>query len=181
MEKTTEKKNGHARTVILILILLILIAAAVILNKTDAGYFLKCHISKDPRMNCEVVVQLDGAPCALTETQVTGLPMGTGEENRVSDFVSDPSGCTFRCSGGEYGDQPFQLTVPCVDGKTAVIPVRPIVASSWEMSDVRVVISVDSEQETYSYQITLRVNDDMHTNSGEAKFDDETGIKVSNV
>lgn len=151
------------------------------LTKTDAGYFLKCHISKAPRMNCEVILNADSLPLSLQQPNVRGMNMASGAENRISDFVSDSSGCTFRCSGGEYGEQPFQITFACGDGKTAVIPVRPFVAGSWEMSDVTVVIGADSEQETYSYQITLRVNGKAYTRSGEAVFDDETGIKVSNV
>lgn len=181
MEQKTKKKKGYAGLIALAVVLLLLSAAALILEKTDAGYFLKCHISKAPRMRCEVILNADGLPCSLTSEQVTGLPMDNGEENTISDFESDASGCTFRCSGGEYGEQPFRITFSCGDGKTAVIPVRPIVASSWEMSDVTVVISADSEQETYSYQIMLRVNGELHTRSGEAKFDDETGIKVGNV
>ena len=175
-----EEKSGK-RTAIWLVILLIALTAVFILTRTDAGYFLKCHISKEPRMNCEVILNADGAPVSLQAADVEGLNMASGAENRISDFVSDPSGCTFRCSGGEYGEQPFQITFACGDGKTAVIPVRPIVAGSWEMSDVTVVINADSEQETYSYQITLRVNGKAYTRSGEAAFDDETGIKVSDV
>ncbi len=176
-----EQKKSRAGFIVLVLILLLAAAAAFVLTKTDAGYFLKCHISKAPRMNCEVILNADGLPLSLQQTDVKGLNMADGTENKVSDFASDPSGCTFRCSGGEYGEQPFQLTFACGDGKTAVIPVRPVVASSWEMSDVTVVISADSEQETYSYQITMRVNGKAYTRSGEAAFDDGTGIKVSDV
>lgn len=176
-----EKKKSRAGFIVLVLILLLAAAAAFVLTKTDAVYFLTCHISKEPRMNCEVILNADGAPVSLQAADVEGLNMASGAENRISDFVSDPSGCTFRCSGGEYGEQPFQITFACGDGKTAVIPVRPIVAGSWEMSDVTVVINADSEQETYSYQITLRVNGKAYTRSGEAAFDDETGIKVSDV
>ena len=180
MEKQKSKK-GFA---VLVTVLLLAVAAALgvfVFTMTDAGFFLKCHLSKAPRMNCEILLNVDGELYSLTEADVTALPMANGVENTISDFSSDVSGCTFRCKGGEYGEQPFQISFAYGDGKTAVIPVRPIVASSWEMSDVTVVISADSEQETYSYQITLRVNGKAYTRSGEAAFDDETGIKVSNV
>lgn len=176
-----EQKKSRAGFIVLVIVLLLAAAAAFVLTKTDAGYFLKCHISKAPRMNCEIILDADGQPVSLQTADVKGLNLADGTENKISDFASDPSGCTFRCSGGEYGEQPFQITFACGDGKTAVIPVRPIVASSWEMSDVTVVISADSEQETYTYQITMRVNGKAYTRSGEAVIADETGIKVSNV
>ena len=176
-----EKKKSRAGFIVLLIVLILATAAAFVFTKTDAGYFLKCHISKAPRMNCEIILDADGQPVSLQAADVKGLNLADGTENKISDFASDPSGCIFRCSGGEYGEQPFQLTFACGDGKTAVIPVRPVVASSWEMSDVTVVISADSEQETYSYQITMRVNGKAYTRSGEAAFADETGIKVSNV
>ena len=181
MENTMEKKKGNAGAIVLILFLLILIAVAVILYKTDAGYFLKCHISKEPRMNCEVVMQLDGVPCSLTETQVTGLPMESGTENTVSDFVSDVSGCSFRCKGGEYGAQPFQITVSYGDGKTAVIPVKPVIGAGWEMTDLVLTIQADTAAETCTYSAALYVNGRAYNNNGETAFGAEEGIYVSDI
>ena len=132
-------------------------------------------------MNCEVVLNADREPVSLTEDCVTALNLDNGEENTISDFEPDVSGCSFKCKGGEYGSQPFQITFACGDGKTAVIPVRPIIASSWEMSDVTLILSADSETETCSYRIILRINGETHTRNGEIPFDDETGIKVSSV
>lgn len=181
METKTEKKKGKAGFLVLILFLLILIAATLILNRTDAGFFIRCHLSKAPRMNCEVVLNADGEPVSLTEDCVTALKLDNGEENTISDFEPDVSGCSFKCKGGEYGNQPFQITFTCGDGKTAVIPVRPVIASSWAMSDVTLAVSADSETETCAYRINLRVNGKAYTQSGEVPFDDETGITVSSV
>ena len=181
MAKNTEKKKGNAGIIVLILILLIPIAAAVILDKTDAGYFLKCHISKAPRMNCEVVMQLDGAPCSLTEAQGTALPMDNGEENTISGFVSDASGCSFACKGGEYGAQPFQITVPYGDGNTLQIPVKPVIGANWEMTELVLTVQADSAAETYTYSATLYVNGRAYKNAGEAAFDSEDSIRVSDI
>ena len=181
MEKKTEKKKGNAGIIVLILLLLIPIAAAVFLDKTEAGYFLKCHISKDPRMTCDVVMQLDGAPCPLTSEQVTGLPMDNGEENTISDFESDVSGCSFKCKGGEYGNQPFQIAFPYGDGKTAVIPVKPVIGACWEMTDLVLTVQADSAAETYTYSATLYVNGQAYKSTGEAAFGSEDSIRVSDI
>ena len=181
MEKKTEKKKGNAGIIDLILFLLIPIAAAVFLYNTEAGYFLKCHISKDPRMYCEVVMQLDGAPCPLTAAQVTGLPMDSGAENKVSDVESDASGCSFLCKGGEYGAQPFQITFSYGDGQTAVISVEPVIGADWEMTDLVLTIQADSATETYTYSATLYVNGRAYKSAGEAAFDSEDSIRVSDI
>ena len=181
MEKKTEKKKGNAGIIVLILILLIPIAAAFILDKTDTGYFLKCHISKAPRMNCEVVLNADGKPVSLTEADVTALKMDNGEENTISDFEPDASGCTFRCKGGEYGSQPFQITFSYGDGKTAVIPVKPVIGANWEMTDLVLTIQADTAAETYSYRAVLYVNGTAYKSTGEAALDSEDGIRVSDI
>ena len=181
MEQKTEKKKGNAGIIVLILILLIPIAAALSLAKTETGYFLKCHISKAPRMNCEVVLNADGEPVSLTEADVTALKMDNGEENTISDFEPDVSGCTFRCKGGEYGRQPFQITFSYGDGQTAVIPVTPVIGANWEMTDLVLTVQADSAAETYTYSATLYVNGRAYKSTGEAAFDSEDGIRVSDI
>ena len=181
MEKKTEKKKGNAGIIVLLLLLLLPIFAALILEKTDAGYFLKCHISKEPRMSCEVILNADGEPASLTEDCVAVLKLDNGEENTISDFSSEVSGCTFRCKGGAYGSQPFQITFSYGDGKTAVIPVRPVIGADWEMTELALTIQADTAAETYTYSAVLYVNGKAYKNAGEAAFASEDGIRVSEI
>lgn len=167
---------------IIVLIFALLAAGAfLLLTKTDAGYYLKCKISKAPRMSCEVVVTVDGAPYSLNEADVKGLLMNNREENKVSDFEPADSGCSFRCLGGEYGSQPFAITLRYGDGKQVVIPVSPILGNCWEISEVMLTIDADTASETYTYNIVLTVNDGVNTNSGQAAFSSQEEIYVSDI
>lgn len=175
------QKKHRVGLVFLFVIVLVTAGGFFLLNQTDAGFFLKCHFTKEPRMNCEVVLNVDGLPYALTETDVNGLPMASGAENTVSDFESGVSGCSFKCKGGEYGEQPFQISFRYADGKTALIPVRVFLGNNWEMSDVILTVEADTSAESYCYTLTLVVNGKTYTNSGKADFASQEFVSVSNI
>ena len=167
----------------MIALILVLTAAAGFLwaNQPDNRYFLKCHISKAPRMTCDVIVNADGAPYSLKETDVKGLLLDNLTENTVSDFVQEASGCSFRCLGGEYGSQPFEITFRYGDGRQAVIPVRPVIGCCWAMSELMLIINADTASEIYSYNISLTVNGRAYTASGEASLTAKEEIRVSDI
>ena len=169
--------------IVIALILAVFLAAGAFLmfSKSDTAYFLRCHISKAPRMSCDVTLNIDGKPTALNEADVKALLLANEQENTVSDFTSKESGCSFRCLGGEYGQQPFEITFPYGEGRQAVIPVRPVVGCCWAMSEVKLTIDAHSASEIYSYTVTLTVNDEVHTGSGEASLTSKEEICVSNI
>ena len=169
--------------IVIALILAAFLAAGAFLmfSKSDTAYFLRCHISKAPRMSCDVTLNIDGKPTALNEADVKGLLLDNLTENTVSDFVQEASGCSFRCLGGEYGSQPFEITFRYGDGRQAVIPVRPVVGCCWAISEVKLTIDANSASEIYSYTVTLTVNDEVHTGSGEASLTAKEEIRVSNI
>ncbi len=169
---------------ILVTILVIMIGALAVLKFTDAGYFLKCHISKAPRMSCTVSMKLDGK--VIWETggmEIQGMNMDNGQENTVTDWKVVPhSGGEFRCKGGAYGNQPFTVRFFKNDNSLPVsIPVRVIVPSDWAMSEVNLQIDADSETQTYDYKITLKINNDEHTDSGTGRFGKQDEIRISGV
>ena len=167
----------------MIALILVLTAAAGFLwaNQPDNRYFLKCHISKAPRMSCDVTLNIDGKPTALNEADVKGLLLDNLTENTVSDFVQEASGCSFRCLGGEYGSQPFEITFRYGDGRQAVIPVRPVIGCCWAMSELMLIINADTASETYSYNISLTVNGRAYTASGTQPFGAKEEIRVSDI
>ena len=49
------------------------------------------------------------------------------------------------------------------------------------MSEVMLQIDADSETQTYDYTITLKINHDVHTESGTGGFGMQDEIKISGV
>lgn len=83
--------------------------------------------------------------------------------------------------GGEYGSQPFAITLRYGDGKQVVISVKPVLGNCWEISEVMLTIDADTASETYTYNIVLTVNDSVNTNSGQAAFSSQEEIYVSDI
>lgn len=175
------EKKSQAGIIILVIIVLLTCGVFFLLKQTNAEYYLKSRFSQEPKMNCQIILNVDGKPYRLTEADVISMPMDSGQENTISNLISMAYGCKFSCRGGEYGSQPFQITLRYGDGKTAVIPVRIFVGANWEMSDVTLTLYADTAEETYSYICILVVNDETYTSSSKNTFDSQEFVSVSNI
>lgn len=183
-EKYRTLKKKSPVLPILVTILVMIIGTAAVLKFTDAGFFLKCHISNAPRMRCTVSMKLDGKVIWQNGgMEIQGMNMDNGQENTVTDWKVVPhSGGEFCCKGGVYGNQPFTVRFFKNDNSLPVsIPVSVIVPSDWAMSEVMLQIDADSETQTYDYTITLKINHDVHTESGTGGFGMQDEIKISGV
>ncbi|MBR5371255.1 MAG: hypothetical protein IK130_03470 [Oscillospiraceae bacterium] len=134
---------------------------------TEIGY----RLYPFSRVVCEVQLTVDGKETPLTADMVTpGLFGSTRTENTVRSVRQTDGGGVVRCKGGRYGSQPFLIHVPMKDGETAVFTINPVVANWWEITDIRLELSVDSAAHSYTakyhYEMYSEEHDDVGT-SGE--------------
>ena len=181
MEK---KKNKTLVKVIIFIIVaaLLVLSGFILVKKTELGRHVFGTVYPGSHMKCDVNITVDGTLYSVDKESVTGLKMNNGKINKVSGFKQKESGCRFRCKGGQYGNQPFEITIQTADMKEpCVIPVQVVVPDSWEFTDVTLSITVDTKSEKYSYDASMEIGGHTSAQSDETTFDDMNGIHISGV
>ena len=110
-----------------------------------------------------------------------GLFGSSRKENTIRSVRQKDESTVIRCKGGQYGSQPFTITVPLANGESAVFNVQPIVANWWEIMEAKLELSVDSQTHQYTthYQFTMYEDD---SSGGETKeIISENLIKMSGI
>ena len=166
-----------ATAVVVIWLLLTLLS-----KTTGIGYGLYSRLHFFSKTGCSVTLTVDGEPCRLGKENVQGLMMKHTKENKVSFFRSRENGCRFRCRGGQYGGQPFQLSFQTSGmSETAVIPVRIVLSDSWKTADLKLNISADTSSGRYTYDITVREGKEEYSLCDEAELYSGEEIRISDI
>lgn len=178
------KMKASKKAVIAVMILLVLLLLGFLLMPSNTKRWLYGRFYTGPHMRCEVVLTADGQPVPLDAASVSALPLGNLEENTISGFEQTDTGCKVACKGGEYGEQPFQLTFQA-DGMTEplTVAVTPIVGDCWEISDVTVTIAADTAAKTLTWSSVMVNGKEEYDRSGNLTFEEAAldGIRFSNI
>lgn len=130
---------------------------------------------------CEVQLTVDGRAVPLTADMVSPGICDGGTENTVSAVEQTPDGGVISCRGGEYGRQPFFITVPIEGREPAVFTVEPIVANDWEITKIRLTLSVDSKENKYAVQYHYEVYHDEADGEEAQEIGTENIIRINSI
>lgn len=130
---------------------------------------------------CEVQLTVDGKAIPLTADMVAPGICDGGTENTVSAVEQTPDGGVISCRGGEYGRQPFSITVP-IDGRDpAVFTVEPVVANDWEITKLRLILAVDSKENKYTVQYHYEMYHDESDGADTQEIGTENLIQIISI
>ena len=183
VSEMAEKTKKKAPLIFAVTIVLLLLLSCRLISGISFRE-LYCHFYSGSHLRCEVILTADGKPVPLNAASVSALPLSSLEENTISGFEQTDTGCKVACKGGEYGEQPFQLSFQ-TEGMTEplTVAVTPIVGDCWEISDVTVTISADTAAKTITWSSVMRNGKEEYERSGELTFEEAAadGIRFSNI
>ena len=140
------------------------------------------HFYKGDHLTCAVELYVDGKAHPLSTDEVKGLEMSNGIENTVSSVSTTETGGVISCIGGEYGHQPFEITVqPEGDSEPFCIPVTAVVGNNWELTKANLRIDVDTKSQKYTYSGAFQMYKTERNISGENEFGASEGIMLNGI
>ena len=131
---------------------------------------------------CTVQLTVDGQATPLTEDMVAaGKFKSSGEENTVRSVKKTDDGGVIRCSGGVSGSQPFLIYVRTSDGRNTTFRIEPVVANSWEITEINLELSVDSGAHIYTATYRYEMSDGEHKGSISGAIADQNVLYLSDI
>ena len=134
-----------------------------------------------PRLTCTAEITVDGKQVPLTADMVTAGEMDSHAENTVQSVEQTESGGIIKCKGGEYGSQPFFITLQKADGTPVRFQIRTIVANNWEISDISLTLSVDSASNSYKVRYRYVMYQDEQGGGAETTLHEENTVTISSI
>lgn len=175
-----EQKKHRKHILFAVGILLILLGGFLLVMQTEFGRHMIGYTG--PHLRCTLTMTVDGRNYTPDEAAISALNLSSGEENTVSHFRQCGSGCGFRCKDGDYGGQPFQITVQDAEMQTlCMIPVTVTVSDNWRMTELELTVSINTNDGTYTYDAQADISGDRCFSSDTLTFDGTRGIRISNI
>lgn len=77
--------------------------------------------------------------------------MANGTVNTATSVETTEDGDVIKCKGGEYGSQPFSITVQTDKMEEPfTLPVTVFAANWWEITRIQLALDLDTGNNTYS-------------------------------